>query len=136
MHCKPPRWNLSASGPRPNPQGSYHYGMINTSRTIVLANSAPIIDGKQRFAVNSVSFVPSDTPLKLADYFNIPGVFTLGNIPDNPTSGIGGGGGGGGSLKSSVMAANFRDYVEIVFENIEDFVQSWHVDGYSLFVVG
>lgn len=104
--------------------------MINTSRTITLANSAPIIEGKQRFAVNSVSFVPSDTPLKLADYFNIPGVFTLGNIPDNPTSGI------SDSLQLSVMAANFRDYVEIVFENNENYVQSWHVDGYSFFVVG
>uniref|UniRef100_M1CTS4 Multicopper oxidase n=2 Tax=Solanum tuberosum TaxID=4113 RepID=M1CTS4_SOLTU len=40
------RRNLSASGPRPNPQGSYHYGLINTTRTIRLANSAPIINGK------------------------------------------------------------------------------------------
>ncbi|XVF40705.1 hypothetical protein PTKIN_Ptkin01aG0136500 [Pterospermum kingtungense] len=42
------RWNLTASGPRPNPQGSYHYGMITPSRTIMLANSAPYINGKQR----------------------------------------------------------------------------------------
>ncbi|PPS11581.1 hypothetical protein GOBAR_AA09057 [Gossypium barbadense] len=34
------RTNLTASGPRPNPQGSYHYGLINTTRTIRLANSA------------------------------------------------------------------------------------------------
>ncbi|PKI41959.1 hypothetical protein CRG98_037642 [Punica granatum] len=47
------RRNLTASGPRPNPQGSYHYGMINVTRTIRLANSAPIINGKQRYAVNS-----------------------------------------------------------------------------------
>ncbi|XP_020269063.1 L-ascorbate oxidase homolog isoform X1 [Asparagus officinalis] len=126
------RWNLSASGSRPNPQGSYHYGMINTTRTIVLANSAPIINNKQRFAVNGVSFIGSETPLKLADYFNIPEVFNLGNIPDMPNSGNS----GGYSLQPSVMPANFRDYVEIVFENDEDFVQSWHVDGYSFFVVG
>ncbi|KAG5596834.1 hypothetical protein H5410_038066 [Solanum commersonii] len=69
--------NLSASGPRPNPQGSYHYGLINTTRTIRLANSAPIINGKQRYAINSVSFVPADTPLKLADHFNIPGSLPL-----------------------------------------------------------
>ncbi|KAI3688965.1 hypothetical protein L2E82_46911 [Cichorium intybus] len=25
------RQNLTASGPRPNPQGSYHYGLINTT---------------------------------------------------------------------------------------------------------
>ncbi|URE19087.1 L-ascorbate oxidase [Musa troglodytarum] len=124
------RWNLTASGPRPNPQGSYHYGLVNTTRTIRLANSAPFIDGKQRYAVNSVSFVPGDTPLKVADFYKIPGVFSLGSIPDNPTFG------GGGYLQTSVMAANFRDYVEIVFENYESTVQSWHIDGYSFWIVG
>ncbi|CAL9124288.1 unnamed protein product [Musa acuminata var. zebrina] len=123
------RWNLTASGPRPNPQGSYHYGLVNTTRTIRLANSAPFINGKQRYAVNSVSFIPADTPLKVADFYKIPGVFSLGSISDNPTF-------GGGYLRTSVMAANFRDYVEIVFENYENTMQSWHIDGYSFWIVG
>ncbi|THU61919.1 hypothetical protein C4D60_Mb07t28320 [Musa balbisiana] len=123
------RWNLTASGPRPNPQGSYHYGLVNTTRTIRLANSAPFINGKQRYAVNSVSFIPADTPLKVADFYKIPGVFSLGSISDNPTF-------GGGYLQTSVMAANFRDYVEIVFENYENTMQSWHIDGYSFWIVG
>ncbi|XP_057954154.1 L-ascorbate oxidase homolog [Malania oleifera] len=123
------RRNQTASGPRPNPQGSYHYGMINTTRTIRLANSAPVINEKQRYAVNSVSFIPADTPLKLADNFKIPGVFSLGSIPDSPT-------GGGTYLQTSVMSADFRAYVEIVFENSESTVQSWHIDGHNFFVVG
>ncbi|OAY71214.1 L-ascorbate oxidase [Ananas comosus] len=123
------RCNLTASGPRPNPQGSYHYGLINTTRTMRLANSPATINGKQRYAVNSVSFVLADTPLKVADFYNIPGVFSLGSIPDNPTN-------GGAYLQTSVMAANFRDYIEIIFENGENTVQSWHIDGYSFFVVG
>ncbi|KAJ6973276.1 L-ascorbate oxidase-like isoform X1 [Populus alba x Populus x berolinensis] len=123
------RRNLSASGPRPNPQGSYHYGLINTTRTVRLQNSAPIINGKQRYAVNSVSFISAYTPLKLADHYNIPGVFSLGSIPDSPT-------GGGAYLQTSVMAADFRGYAEIVFENPEDNVQSWHIDGHTFFVVG
>ncbi|CAH9072704.1 unnamed protein product [Cuscuta epithymum] len=123
------RRNLTASGPRPNPQGSYHYGLINTTRTIRLSNSAPIINGKQRYAINSVSFSPADTPLKLADYFQIQGVFTLGSIPDRPA-------GSGAYLQTSVMAADFRAYVELVFENSEDTVQSWHFDGHHFFVVG
>ncbi|KVH88987.1 hypothetical protein Ccrd_024224 [Cynara cardunculus var. scolymus] len=121
--------NLTASGPRPNPQGSYHYGMVNFTRTIRLANSAPVINGKQRYAVNSVSFIPADTPLKIADYFKISGVFSLGSISDSPT-------GGGGYLQTSVMAADFRGFAEIVFENSEDTVQSWHIDGHFFFVVG
>ncbi|XP_068639248.1 L-ascorbate oxidase homolog [Aristolochia californica] len=123
------RTNLTASGPRPNPQGSYHYGLINTSRTIVVGNSAGLVNGKQRYAVNSVSFVPADTPLKLADYFKIGGVFRVGSISDRPT--------GGGIYKdTSVMGADFRAFIEIVFQNDEDLVQSWHLDGYSFFVVG
>ncbi|XP_058753773.1 L-ascorbate oxidase homolog [Vicia villosa] len=124
------RWNLTASGPRPNPQGSYHYGLIKPSRTIMLANSAPYINGKQRYAVNSVSYIAPDTPLKLADYFNIPGVFYVGSIPTFPT------GGNNGYLQTAVMGANFHENVEIVFQNWEDSVQSWHIDGYSFFVVG
>ncbi|KAL0560060.1 hypothetical protein IC582_000454 [Cucumis melo] len=123
------RRNLTANGPRPNPQGSYHYGLINVTHTIRLQSTAPIINGKQRYAVNSVSFIPADTPLKLADYFKISGVFSLGSIPDYPT-------GSGAYLQTSVMAADFRGYAEVVFENPEDVVQSWHVDGHNFFVVG
>ncbi|XP_021776490.1 L-ascorbate oxidase homolog [Chenopodium quinoa] len=123
------RQNLTASGPRPNPQGSYHYGMINTTRTIRLANSAPVIDGKQRYAVNGVSFIPADTPLKLADFFKISGVFSLGSISDSPSS-------NGASQQTSVMAADYRAFVEVVFENSEDTVQSWHIDGHVFFIVG
>lgn len=102
---------------------------MNTTRTIRLANSAPVINGKQRYAVNSVSFIPADTPLKVADFYKIQGVFDLGSIPDNPTY-------GSGYLQTSVMASNMREYVEIIFENGEDTVQSWHIDGYSFWVVG
>lgn len=123
------RTNLTASGPRPNPQGSYHYGMINTTRTIRLQNSAGLVNGKQRYAVNSVSFIPADTPLKLADYFKIGGVFTVGSIPDQPN-------GASIHLDTAVMGADYRAFIEIVFENTEDIIQSWHLDGYAFFVVG
>ncbi|RDX78043.1 hypothetical protein CR513_41741, partial [Mucuna pruriens] len=123
------RTNLTASGPRPNPQGSYHYGLINISRTITLQSSAAQVNGKQRYAVNSVSFIPADTPLKVADYFNISGVFQVGSIPDSPS-------GKQMYLDTSVMGADFRAFVEIVFQNHENIVQSWHIDGYSFWVVG
>ncbi|CAG7893659.1 unnamed protein product [Brassica rapa] len=123
------RTNLTASGPRPNPQGSYHYGMINTTRTIRLASSAGQVNGKQRYAVNSVSFKPADTPLKLADYFKIDGVYRVGSVQSQPT-------GGGIYLDTSVLQADYRTFVEIVFENPENIVQTWHLDGYSFWVVG
>ncbi|CAN4112605.1 unnamed protein product [Withania somnifera] len=123
------RTNLTASGPRPNPQGSYHYGQINVTRIIRLANHAGLVDRKQRYAVNGVSFIPADTPLKLADYYNINGVFKVGSIPDQPA-------GRHIHLDTAVMGADYRAFVEIVFENRENIVQSWHLDGYSFFVVG
>lgn len=123
------RTNLTANGPRPNPQGAYHYGMIDTTRTIRLATSAGQVNGEQRYAVNSVSFVPTDdTPLKLADYFKIGG-FYPGNIHDVPI-------GGRIHLNTSVLQTDYRTFIEIVFENKERIVQSWHIAGYAFWVVG
>lgn len=124
------RTNLTASGPRPNPQGSYHYGQIKISRTVILESSAALVKRKQRYAINGVSFVPADTPLKLADYFKINGVFKVGSIPDKPRRR------GGMRMETSVMGANHRDFLEIVFQNREKIVQSYHLDGYSFWVVG
>ncbi|KAL1206068.1 L-ascorbate oxidase-like protein [Cardamine amara subsp. amara] len=121
--------NLTASGPRPNPQGSYHYGLIPLIRTIVFGSSAGQINGKQRYGVNSVSFVPADTPLKLADFFKISGVYKVNSISDKPT-------GGGLYLDTSVLQVDYRTFIEIIFENKEDIVQSWHLNGYSFWVVG
>ncbi|KAH7520124.1 L-ascorbate oxidase homolog [Ziziphus jujuba] len=123
------RWNLTASAARPNPQGSFHYGKITPTKTIVLANSASLINGKQRYAVNGVSYINPDTPLKLADHFQIPGVFSENSIQNLPS-------GGPASISSSVMPASLHDFVEIVFQNDERTIQSWHLDGYDFWVVG
>lgn len=124
------RTNLTASGPRPNPQGSYHYGRIKISRTLILESSAAQVRRKQRYAINGVSFVAADTPLKLADYFKIKGVFNVGSIPDKPRRG------GGMRMETSVMGAHHRDFLEIIFQNREKIVQSYQLDGYSFWVVG
>lgn len=111
------------------------------SRTIRLANSAGQVGGKPRYGVNGVSYLEADTPLKLADYYNISGVFRMGGIPDAPAVTHGGaqnGTGADAALKkaTAVMDSDHRSFVEVVFENSEDSVQSWHLDGYSVFVVG
>ncbi|KAJ4812500.1 SKU5 similar 17 [Rhynchospora pubera] len=123
------RWNLTASAARPNPQGSFHYGTIPTSRSIVLANSAPLIAVKQRYAVNGVSFVIQDTPLKLADNYNIANVFTWDSLSLTPTAGP-------AILGTPVVRLNLHEFVEIVFQNTETKVQSWHLDGYDFWPVG
>ncbi|XP_042509457.1 L-ascorbate oxidase homolog [Macadamia integrifolia] len=123
------RWNLTANAARPNPQGSYHYGTISISRTIILANSATKLNGKLRYAVNRVSYVNPDTPLKLADYYNISGVYDLNTIQDKPTSGP-------TYFGTSVIGTTLHDFAEIVFQNNENTIQSWHLDGYDFWTVG
>ncbi|EEF40023.1 L-ascorbate oxidase homolog [Ricinus communis] len=123
------RLNLTANAARPNPQGSFHYGTIQVMRTIILANTAAKIGGKLRYAVNGISYVDPSTPLKLADWFSIPGVFTLNSIKDAPTNAT-------AVLGTSVIGTALHDFVELVFQNTESTVQSWHLDGSSFYVVG
>ncbi|XP_023729049.1 L-ascorbate oxidase homolog [Lactuca sativa] len=123
------RWNLTANAARPNPQGSYHYGTIPVTRTVVLANSAENINGKLRYAVNQVSYANPETPLKIADFYNIPGVFHLSSIKDSPPSTP-------PVIGASVMGFTLHDFVEIVFQNNEGTIQSWHLDGSDFWAVG
>ncbi|XP_024978499.1 L-ascorbate oxidase homolog [Cynara cardunculus var. scolymus] len=123
------RWNLTANAARPNPQGAFHFGTIPVARTLVLANSKAKINGKLRYAVNKVSHVNPATPLKLADFYNIPGVYKLNSIKDRPSPGP-------ITLAPSVLGFALHDFVEIVFQNNENSIQSWHLDGYDFWAVG
>nr|ABI52585.1 pollen-specific protein [Camellia sinensis] len=128
------RWNLTASAARPNPQGSYHYGKINITRTIKLVNSRNNVDGKLRYAINGVSHVEPTTPLKLVEYYGIQDkVFKYDIIKDEPEA-------ASESNEKIVLAPNvlnatFRNFVEIILENHEKTIQTWHLDGYSFFAV-
>uniref|UniRef100_A0A0E0LGF6 L-ascorbate oxidase n=1 Tax=Oryza punctata TaxID=4537 RepID=A0A0E0LGF6_ORYPU len=123
------RWNLTASAARPNPQGSFHYGTIATSRTLVLANSAPVLAGQRRYAVNGVSFVVPDTPLKLVDNYNIANVIGWDSVPARPD-------GAAPRSGTPVVRLNLHEFIEVVFQNTENELQSWHLDGYDFWVVG
>lgn len=121
---------MTANAARPNPQGSFHYGRITPTKTIVLANSEHLINGKRKYAVNKVSYVNPDTPLKLADYFNIPGIFSVDSIQSLPSNNA------PASIATSVVPSSLHDFIEVVFQNGEDTMQSWHLDGYDFWVVG
>jgi len=126
------RWNLTASAARPNPQGSYHYGAINITRTIVLDSSTGFVNGKRRYAINGVSHVDGEVPLKLAEYFNVSDrVFKYNLIGDVPPEG-----GVQITVAPNVIKAEFRTYIEIILQNSERSIQSYHLNGYSFFPVG
>ncbi|KAL6899080.1 hypothetical protein ACP4OV_005738 [Aristida adscensionis] len=122
------RMNLTCGAARPNPQGSFHYGRINVSRTIILRNDEAVIGGRRRCTVNGVSFSDASTPLKLADYFDVPGVFrVVSGRPEQRRA---------PSFGTAVIDARYRDFVQIVFENKLPSLQTWHLDGYNFFVAG
>nr|GLL43861.1 L-ascorbate oxidase homolog [Ipomoea trifida] len=125
------RWNLTASAARPNPQGSYHYGQINITRTLKLVSSKTTEGGKLRYAINGVSHIDSNTPLKLAEYFEIPEkVFEYDIMGDNPPDNL-----EKVTVAPNVVNATFRNFIEIVFENREKTIQTYHLDGHSFFAV-
>ncbi|EXB53608.1 L-ascorbate oxidase-like protein [Morus notabilis] len=126
------RWNLTASAARPNPQGSYHYGKIPITRTIKIVNSASRVKGKLRYGINGVSHVNPVTPLKLAEYYGVADkVFKYDLIKDEPPKKLS----GEVTLAPNVVNQTFRNFVEIIFENHEKSLQSWHLAGYSFFAV-
>ncbi|GJM92764.1 hypothetical protein PR202_ga09260 [Eleusine coracana subsp. coracana] len=100
------RWNLTASAARPNPQGSYHYGQINITRTIKLSTSRGKVGGKDRYAINGVSHVDAETPLQAR------------------------------RMAPNVLTAEFRTFIEVVFENPEKSIDTFHIDGYAFFAAG
>uniref|UniRef100_A0A7N0V7S2 Monocopper oxidase-like protein SKU5 n=1 Tax=Kalanchoe fedtschenkoi TaxID=63787 RepID=A0A7N0V7S2_KALFE len=123
------RWNVTASGARPNPQGSFRYGSINVTEVYVLRNKAPVkIEGKKRATLNGISFVNPKTPIRLADQYKLKGIYKL-DFPSRPITGP-------PRMETSVINGTYRGFMEVVFQNNETKMQSYHLDGYAFFVVG
>ena len=94
---------------------------------------AQVVGGSVRYALNGVSYLTPTTPPKLADYFNLAGIYTLDTFPTMPTSLT-------GPIPiayvTSVITGGYRGFMEIIFENVDNVPQSYHLDGYAFFVVG
>lgn len=123
------RWNVSAGAARPNPQGSFKYGQITVTDVYVILNRPPeLIDGKWRTTLNGISYLTPSTPLKLAQQFNIPGVYKLDfpyKLMNRPAK-----------VDTSLINGTYKGFMEIILQNNDTTVQSYHMDGYAFFVVG
>lgn len=123
------RWNVSASGARPNPQGSFRYGSINVTDVYLLRNAPPVtIDGKRRTTLSGVSFVNPSTPIRLADQYKVKGAYKL-DFPEKPLTGP-------PKMETSVINGTYRGFMEVILQNNDTKVQSYHMSGYAFFVVG
>ncbi|KAB1210850.1 Monocopper oxidase-like protein SKS1 [Morella rubra] len=123
------RQNVSASGARPNPQGSFHYGSINVTDTYVIEIVPPVmINGTLRATLNGISFVRPDTPFRLADKYKVKGEYKL-DFPSRPLNRP-------ARMDRSIINATYKGFIEVIFQNNDTVVQSVHIDGYSFFMVG
>ncbi|XXG78147.1 hypothetical protein AAC387_Pa08g2152 [Persea americana] len=123
------RWNVSAGAARPNPQGSFKYGQITVTDVYVLNSGPPeLIDGKWRTTLNDISYFAPETPLKLAQQFNVPGIFKL-DFPNRRMNRP-------AKVDTSIINGTYRGFMEVIFQNNDTIVQSYHMDGYAFFVVG
>ncbi|KAJ0988978.1 hypothetical protein J5N97_007334 [Dioscorea zingiberensis] len=123
------RWNVSASAARPNPQGSFRYGEITVTDVYVLLNTpAQLINGQRRTTLNGISYIAPVTPLKLAQQFNVPGVYKL-DFPNRMMNRP-------AKVDTSVINGTYKGFTEIIFQNNDTTVQSYHLDGHAFFVVG
>ncbi|ESW16237.1 hypothetical protein PHAVU_007G140000 [Phaseolus vulgaris] len=124
------KWNLTTGAARPNPQGTFNVSNVTISETFILNASIATIDGLSHYTVNNVSYLTPDTPLKLADYFsNGTGVYELDAFSKNSSNAE--------AVRGVFVAsALHKGWTEIVLKNNLDIIDTWHLDGYSFFVVG
>jgi FtsP/CotA-like multicopper oxidase with cupredoxin domain len=123
------RWNVSASGARPNPQGSFRYGSINVTEIYVLKNKPLVkIGGKRRATLSGISYTNPATPLRLADKYKVKGVYKL-DFPTKPITGP-------PRVETSVINGSFRGFMEIILQNNDTKMHTYHLNGYAFFVVG
>lgn len=123
------RWNVTASGARPNPQGSFRYGSINVTEVYVLKNKPPVtINGKQRATLSGVSFVNPATPIRLADQYKVKGVYKL-DFPTRPLT-------GSPRMETSIINGTYRGFMEVILQNNDTKMHTYHMSGYNFFVVG
>ncbi|XP_051143815.1 monocopper oxidase-like protein SKU5 [Andrographis paniculata] len=123
------RQNVTASGARPNPQGSFHYGSINVTDVYILRSLPPaVIDGKLRATYNGISFVKPDMPIRLADVYKVKGAYKL-DFPSKPLDRP-------PRMDRSIINATYKGFIEIILQNNDTVVQTFHLGGYSFFIVG
>lgn len=121
---------MTTGAARPNPQGTFNVTNVFLNQTFILHGSSAEINGVPRYVVNNVSYLTIDTPLKLADYLvNGSGIYQLDAFPVQSINleavyGI------------SVVSGIHKGWIEIVFVNDLEVMDSWHFDGFGFFVVG
>ena len=121
---------MTTGAARPNPQGTFNVHNVTLSQSFLLRASASLIGDVPRYTVNNVSYDTPATPPKLADhFFGGAGTYQLDKYPTNATY--------NSSVQGVFVASGIhKGWLEIVFKNDLDVIDSWHLDGFGFYVVG
>ncbi|KAK6926385.1 Multicopper oxidase, N-terminal [Dillenia turbinata] len=120
---------INGKGPYPYNSTLVPSGIEYETINVDPGNGPPVtINEKLRATVNGISFVNLTTPIRLADQYNQKGVYKL-DFPNTPLP-------ESPKMDRSVINATYKGFIEIVFQNNDTVMQSYHLDGYSFFVVG
>lgn len=121
---------MTTGAARPNPQGTFNVTKVAINQTFILHGSKAQIMNLARYAVNNVSYLTPETPLKLADYFlNGSGVYQLDAFHVNSINEEAANG-------TSVVTGFHKGWIEIIFKNDLDVIDAWHLDGFGFYAVG
>ncbi|XP_055805030.1 monocopper oxidase-like protein SKU5 [Solanum dulcamara] len=123
-------WNMTTGAARPNPQGTFNVSNVTLAQTFILHGLKGEINGWPRYLVNNVSYLTPETPLKLADMFvNGSGIYQLDQFPTHSVNAA-------TAYGVSVVSGIHKGWLEIVFKNDLNVMDSWHLDGFGFYVVG
>lgn len=124
------RWNLTTGAARPNLQGTFNVSNVTISQTFILQGLKAEINGTTRYTVNNISYNTMNTPLKLADYLvNGSEVYQSDWFPVDSVNAE-------AAYGVSVVTGIHKGWIELVFKNNLDVMDSWHLDGFGFYVVG
>ncbi|KAF7148345.1 hypothetical protein RHSIM_Rhsim03G0195800 [Rhododendron simsii] len=122
--------NVNANGR--SPQGKFEYHLLNSSteRFILRSTQPSTIDGKLRATFNGISFKNPGYPIppldqfdKSKDVYNLD--FPNATLPSRPPR-----------ISTSLINGTYKSSMELILQNNDTVVLSFHMDGHSFFVLG
>ena len=122
---------MTTGAARPNPQGTFNVSNVTLSQSFLLHGGVTAnLDGFVHYTVNNVSYDTKNTGLKLADYdLNGCGVYLLDDFPVHHISSL--------AVKGTfVRSGNHKGWLEIVFFNDHQNIDSGQLDGFGFYTVG
>ncbi|KAI8564930.1 hypothetical protein RHMOL_Rhmol03G0221500 [Rhododendron molle] len=123
------RQDVNARGGGLSHQGAFDYSLLKSELFILRSTQPSTIDGKLRATFNGISFKNPGYPIRLADQFDkSKDVYNLdfpnATLPSRPPR-----------IDTSLINGTYNHSMELILQNNDSVMLSFHMDGYSFFVL-